>query len=128
MSDRHDPDVESFLLLLAARRSPRTVDAYRRDLASFASTLDGRIGDATKEEIEDWLATMRAGGRAPSTIARRLAAVRAYLRHLFQAQEIAYFRLATIHNLHFLLDLMRRMRQAILEDRFLDFKKSWIVE
>ena len=82
MSDRHDPDVESFLLLLAARRSPRTVDAYRRDLASFASTLDGRVGDATTEEIEAWLATMRADGRAPSTIARRLAAVRAYLRHL----------------------------------------------
>jgi integrase/recombinase XerD len=82
MSDPHDPDVESFLLLLAASRSPRTVDAYRRDLASFASALDGRIGDATTEEIEAWLATMRADGRAPSTIARRLAAVRAYLRHL----------------------------------------------
>ena len=53
---------------------------------------------------------------------------RAYLRHLFQTQEIAYFRLATIHNLHFLLDLMRRMRQAILEDRFLEFKKGWIAE
>jgi integrase/recombinase XerD len=82
MSDRHDPDVERFLLLLAARRSPRTVDAYRRDLVSFASTLNGRIGDATTEEIEAWLARMRADGRAPSTIARRLAAVRAYLRHL----------------------------------------------
>ena len=82
MSDPHDPDVESFLLLLAASRSPRTVDAYRRDLASFASALDGRIGDATTEQIEAWLATMRADGRAPSTIARRLAAVRAYLRHL----------------------------------------------
>ncbi|HTK60202.1 MAG TPA: tRNA guanosine(34) transglycosylase Tgt [Candidatus Baltobacteraceae bacterium] len=52
---------------------------------------------------------------------------RAYLRHLFKTEEIAYFRLATIHNLHFLLDLMRRMRQAILEDRFLEFKKSWVV-
>jgi len=52
---------------------------------------------------------------------------RAYLRHLFKTEEIAYFRLATIHNLHFLLDLMRRMRVSILEDRFLAFKKSWIV-
>jgi site-specific recombinase XerD len=82
MSDRHDPDVESFLLLLAARRSPRTVDAYRRDLASFAATIDHPVGAATTEEIEAWLATMRADGRAPATIARRLAAVRAYLRHL----------------------------------------------
>jgi len=53
---------------------------------------------------------------------------RAYLRHLFKTEEIAYFRLATIHNLHFLLDLMRKMRASILEDRFLEFKKSWIVE
>ena len=82
MSDRQDPDVESFLLLLAASRSPRTVDAYRRDLASFGSTIDHPVGSATAEEIEAWLATMRADGRAPATIARRLAAVRAYLRHL----------------------------------------------
>ena len=82
MSDRHDPDVGSFLLLLAARRSPRTVDAYRRDLASFGATIDHAVGAATAEEIEAWLAGMRADGRAPATIARRLAAVRAYLRHL----------------------------------------------
>ncbi len=82
MSDRHDPDVESFLLLLAARRSPRTLDAYRRDLRAFAQTLDGPVGDATTAQIESWLAVMRADGRAASTIARRLAAVRAYLRHL----------------------------------------------
>jgi len=82
MSDLTDPDVESFLLLLAARRSPRTVDAYRRDLAAFAAAIDGRIGETTTDEIEAWLAAMRADGRAPATIARRLAAVRAYLRHL----------------------------------------------
>jgi integrase/recombinase XerD len=82
MSDLNDPDVESFLLLLAARRSPRTVDAYRRDLAAFGEHMGGRVGDATTEEIEAWLASMRAAGRAPSTIARRLAAVRAFLRHL----------------------------------------------
>jgi integrase/recombinase XerD len=82
MSNLTDPDVESFLLLLAARRSPRTVDAYRRDLAAFAATIDGRIGETTTDEIEAWLAAMRADGRAPATIARRLAAVRAYLRHL----------------------------------------------
>ena len=64
MSDPHDPDVGSFLLLLAARRSPRTVDAYRRDLASFAATIDHPVGAATTEEIEAWLATMRAHGAA----------------------------------------------------------------
>jgi integrase/recombinase XerD len=82
MSDRRDPDVESFLILLAASRSPRTVDAYRRDLASFAATVDHPVGTSTAEEIEAWLARLRADGRAPATLARRLAAVRAYLRHL----------------------------------------------
>lgn len=53
---------------------------------------------------------------------------RSYLRHLFIAKEIAFFRLATIHNLHVLLDLMRKMRTAIREDRFLDFRKEWLGE
>lgn len=42
---------------------------------------------------------------------------RAYLRHLYKAGEISALRLGTIHNLHFLLDLMQRIRQAIAEDR-----------
>jgi site-specific recombinase XerD len=82
MSDRNDPDVEGFLLLLAARCSPRTVDAYRRDLAAFRASLDGPVREATSEQIEAWLASLRAEGRASSTVARRLAAVRAYFRHL----------------------------------------------
>lgn len=77
-----DPDVERFLLTLQARRSPRTVDAYRRDLRSFAASRDGAVADATVGEIESWLAGMRADGLAASTIARRLSAVRAYFRHL----------------------------------------------
>lgn len=51
---------------------------------------------------------------------------RAYLRHLYMTKEIAFFRLATIHNLHFLLELMRKMRVAIKEDRFMLFKKEWL--
>ena len=46
------------------------------------ASLDGPVGSATKEELEAWLAEMRADGRAASTIARRLAAIRSYLRHL----------------------------------------------
>jgi queuine tRNA-ribosyltransferase len=38
---------------------------------------------------------------------------RAYLRHLFLANEILGAVLATHHNIHFYLDLMRRIRQAI---------------
>ncbi len=50
---------------------------------------------------------------------------RAYLRHLFRARELTYFRLATLHNLHYYLDLMRRMRTAILEGRFAAFKREF---
>ena len=77
-----DPDVERFLLNLQARRSPRTVDAYRRDLAAFRTFRGGVVAGATVDELERWLAAMRASGLAPSTIARRVSAVRAYFRHL----------------------------------------------
>jgi queuine tRNA-ribosyltransferase len=43
---------------------------------------------------------------------------RAYLRHLFQAGEILAPRLATLHSVHFFMQLMRELRQAIMEDGF----------
>ena len=46
---------------------------------------------------------------------------RAYLRHLFVAQELLYHRLATLHNLTYYLDLTRRARQAIFEGRYAAF-------
>ena len=77
-----DSDVERYLLFLAARRSPRTVDAYRRDLVALAEFRGGPAGDATLEELERWLAAMRFEGLSPSTIGRRVSAVRTYFRHL----------------------------------------------
>jgi queuine tRNA-ribosyltransferase len=50
---------------------------------------------------------------------------RAYLRHLFKAGEILSARLVTYHNLHFLLKLMENVRNAIKEDRLLDFRKEF---
>jgi integrase/recombinase XerD len=76
-----DPDVERYLLVLAARRSPRTVDAYRRDLAALARVLDRSVTDATTNDLERWIAAMRADGLAQSTVARRLSTVRSYFRH-----------------------------------------------
>jgi integrase/recombinase XerD len=76
-----DPDVESFLLVLAASRSPRTVDAYRRDLAHLGAFREGPVAETKVEELERWLARMRADGLSPATLARRVAAVRAYFRH-----------------------------------------------
>jgi len=77
-----DQDLDRFLLFLAARRSPRTVDAYRRDLAALGTSRGGPAAAATVEELERWVAEMRAAGLAASTIARRTSAARSYFRHL----------------------------------------------
>ena len=76
-----DPELDGFLTLLAARRAPRTVEAYRRDLLQLAGWLEHTVSSATVEELERWIAQMRADGRAATTIARRIAAVRAFFRH-----------------------------------------------
>ena len=76
-----DPELDGFLALLAARRAPRTVDAYRRDLAQLSTWRKGPVAETTTEELERWLAEMRAAGVAASTVARRVAAVRAFFRH-----------------------------------------------
>ncbi len=50
---------------------------------------------------------------------------RAYLRHLFNVDEILGLRLATIHNLHFLIHLMEEIRKSIANDYFLEFKSDF---
>ncbi len=50
---------------------------------------------------------------------------KAYLNHLIRAKEITYFRLASIHNLYYYLDLMKQMREAIMQDKFAAFKKAF---
>ena len=76
-----DPEVEGFLTLLAAQRAPRTVEAYRRDLAQLRAWLDRPVASATTEELERYLAELRAQGLAGTTIARRVAALRTFFRH-----------------------------------------------
>jgi integrase/recombinase XerD len=76
-----DPALDGFLALLATRRAPRTVEAYRRDLALFAAWRQGPVAETTTEELERWLAELRAEGVAASTVARRVSALRAFFRH-----------------------------------------------
>jgi integrase/recombinase XerD len=76
-----DPDVEGFLALAAARLAPRTVEAYRRDLAHLAGWLGGSPSEASTDDLTAYVAQLRADGLAPTTIARRLAAVRSFFRH-----------------------------------------------
>ena len=49
----------------------------------------------------------------------------AYLWHLFKAKEVLGLRLASVHNLHFVLRLMENVRQAIQEDRFELFRRDF---
>jgi integrase/recombinase XerD len=76
-----DRDVDGFLALLAAQRAPRTVDAYRRDLAHLARFLGKPVAEASLGDLERYTAEMRADGLSSSTIARRTAAVRSFFRH-----------------------------------------------
>ena len=50
---------------------------------------------------------------------------RAYIRHLIRADEIFGLRLLTLHNLYYLRDFTRRMREAILDDRFAQFRAEF---
>lgn len=50
---------------------------------------------------------------------------RAYLRHLIKAKEISGLRLVTIHNVFFMLRLMREIREAIENDTFSDFRSAF---
>lgn len=50
----------------------------------------------------------------------------AYIRHLFKAEEILGSRLATYHNMAFYGNLMKKIREAIKENRFAEFKEEFI--
>jgi queuine tRNA-ribosyltransferase len=50
---------------------------------------------------------------------------RAYLRHLYVSRELLSYRLNTLHNIHYFMELMRTVREAIAQDRFLEFKKEF---
>ncbi|MBO4408330.1 MAG: tRNA guanosine(34) transglycosylase Tgt [Clostridiales bacterium] len=51
---------------------------------------------------------------------------RAYVRHLLKAKEMFGLRLCTWHNIHFLLKLMEKVREAIADDRLGDFRDSFM--
>jgi integrase/recombinase XerC len=74
---------------LAARRvSPRTVDAYRRDLLDFAAFLEGRRGappsaeTVGEDDVRAYLAHLTRRGLAARTVSRRLSAIKAFRRYL----------------------------------------------
>ncbi len=50
---------------------------------------------------------------------------RAYLRHLYLSKELLSYRLNTIHNIHYYTNLMKKIREAILNNEFETFKKNF---
>lgn len=51
---------------------------------------------------------------------------RAYIHHLFRAQELLAYRLASYHNMFFINNLVKKIREAILEGRFGEMKRQWL--
>jgi len=82
-----DAAINDFLAALQSEHgaSHNTVAAYRRDLRDLAIRLcrAGRsLAAASADDVVDWMEALRAAGRKPPTIARRLAAARSFFRHL----------------------------------------------
>ncbi len=51
---------------------------------------------------------------------------RSYVSHLYKSDEILGKRLGTLHNVYFIITLARKIREAILEDKFSELKKEWL--
>jgi queuine tRNA-ribosyltransferase len=53
---------------------------------------------------------------------------RAYIHHLFRAQELLGIRLVSLHNVAFLIDLMRQIRASLRAGHFADLRREWLAE
>ncbi|MCS7121891.1 MAG: tRNA guanosine(34) transglycosylase Tgt [Archaeoglobaceae archaeon] len=51
---------------------------------------------------------------------------RAYLRHLYKSNELLFFRLASYHNVYFIIDLMEKIRDSIRDCSFYKLKETWL--
>lgn len=51
---------------------------------------------------------------------------RAYLRYLFTQEEILYHQLATYHNVYFIINLMKKIREAIKNNKFDSLRNNWL--
>ena len=88
MRDRGELEVFLGLGVTESMWSARTHEAYRRDLELYLEFLDelgiDSLGESDEHAIMGFLATRRAQGDAPATLARRQAALRSFHRHLMR--------------------------------------------
>lgn len=79
------PWVDGFLTWLSVEqgRSPRTIEAYRRDLASLTAYLElvgVTVDQCAASDLDSFVGMLRSQGRSAKTIARQLAAVRTFFK------------------------------------------------
>lgn len=84
-------------------------------------TLDGRLNMRSAQYAED---PRPVQDDCPCYTCRTFS--RAYLRHLYKAGEISALRFGTIHNVQFMLDLMRQIRNALATGTFADFRTEFL--
>ena len=84
-------------------------------------TSDGRLNIKRAEFRSD---TRPLDERCGCSACRRFS--RAYIRHLFVSDEMLGMRLLSLHNVHFLVALMRDARQAIADRRFAEWSRRWL--
>jgi len=86
-----------------------------------AFTADGRVNVRNAELRRD---ERPLDANCNCATCRRFS--RAYLRHLFASDEVLGLRLLSLHNVHFLLALMRQARQSILDGVFDVWSRDWL--
>ncbi len=77
--------IETFLEMMAAERgaSPRTLEAYGRDLADFSGFVKGDAAQASPDDLRGYLARMKKQALAPRTASRRLSCLRQFYKFLY---------------------------------------------
>lgn len=84
-------------------------------------TLDGRVSIGNARYREEF---GPVDGTCVCPTCRRFSA--AYLHHLYRSRELLWYRLATIHNLSFILRLMETMREAIVDGSFATWRDAFL--
>jgi queuine tRNA-ribosyltransferase len=99
------------------------VAATRNGRHGSAWTMEGRIN---VRNAASRLAEMPLDPSCDCETCRRFS--RAYLRHLFAAEEILGLRLVSLHNIRFLIRITELARTAIRESRFARWREQWLAQ
>ena len=111
------------------------VEGVARGIDMFDCVLQTRVARNAQELTHEGKLTLRNAEYARDTrvideqcdcYACRGGFSRAYIRHLFKAGEILAGRLTSWHNLRYSIALMEQIKQAIWEDRLLDFRDEFM--